>query len=249
MNRRLIALNITLALAAVYGGTQLWRQQQAAKLRAEKLRQSRVTPAPAPPFVPLPNEPPVQAARYPDVAMQTLFHPSRNPNIEKPLPPPLPPPRPMPALPLYYGQMNIGDGPLALLAEQGGKPQKAVKAGEAIGPFTLEDLNTVDITFKWTETGEIARRTLSSMLQQTPRLAVQPMGGSSSAARPNGAPPPPPPPPAPKSAIGPVGDVSQYGTKQCDPNDNMPAGSVVAGFRKTLRQTPMSTVCFWEKVN
>ena len=38
--------------------------------------------------------------------------------------------------------MNLGDGPMALLVEKPGMPQKAVKPGETIGQFKLVDVNT-----------------------------------------------------------------------------------------------------------
>ena len=246
MNRKLLVLNAVLAVVGAYGGTQLWREHKAAKARAAALAQVRVGQVPVPPYVPLSNDPPVLPAGYSEVAMKNLFHPSRNAELPPPpAPPPPPPPPPMPDVPKYYGQMNIGDGPMALLAERSGMPQKAIKPGEGIGQFKLVDVNTSDITFTWNYNGTVVRRTLSAMLDQSPPPAV---AGSSGSDGRSVQPAAPPPPPEPKSAKGPGGEVSGFGTRPCDPNDSMPAGSVVDGYKKTVGRTPFGSFCVWDRV-
>lgn len=242
MNRKLVLLNAVLALVVVFGGVQLHNQYRAAKARQAALSGVRVPPAPAPPFVPLPNDAPVLPSGYKDVAMQDLFHPSRNPEIVKDLPPPPPPPPPMPELPRYHGQMNIGDGPMVLLVEKAGEREKAIKPGETIGQFKLVDVTTSEITFAWTFNGELVRRTLYSMMDH-PAAGAAAAGDSRS----NPAPIPPPPPPPIKSAIGP-GELTGLGTKICDANDSTPAGTVVNGFRKTEGRTPFGAFCVWDPV-
>ena len=160
-------LNAVLAIVVVYGGVQLRSEYKAAKAREAALRRARISPAPAPPFTPLPNDPPVLPSGYKDVAMKNLFHPSRNPNVPVELPPPPPPPPPMPELPRYHGQMNLGDGPMALLVEKPGMPEKAIKPGDTIGQFKLVDVNTSEITFAWTFNGELARRSLRELADNT----------------------------------------------------------------------------------
>ena len=128
-------LNAVLAIVVVYGGVQFRNEYKAAKAREAALRRARISPAPAPPFAPLPSDPPVLPSGYKDVAMKFLFHPSRNPDVPVELPPPPPPPPPMPDLPRVHGQMNLGDGPTALLVEKPGMPEKAIKPGESIGQF------------------------------------------------------------------------------------------------------------------
>ena len=134
------------------------------KRRCAMPRSSR---SPPPAFYPLPNDPPVMPVGYKDVAMKTLFHPSRDPNEPVELPPPPPPPPPMPALPRYHGQMNLGDGPVALLVERPGMAEKSLKIGETIGQFKLVDVNTSEITFQWTFNGEMVRRTLGQLIDHT----------------------------------------------------------------------------------
>ena len=240
MNRKLAILNAVLALVVIYGGVQLRREYQAAKAREAALRAVRISPAPTPPWGPLPNDAPVLPSGYKDVAMKNLFHPSRDPNVPVELPPPPPPPPPMPALPGYHGQMNLGDGPMALLVEKPGMAEKAVKPGDTIGQFRLVDVNTSEITFAWTFNGELARRSLREVTDSTAQAAAGPDARPSPAAS-------APPPPVIKSAIGP-GELTGQGTKTCDPNDSTPAGTVVGGFRKTVGRTPFGSFCVWDPV-
>jgi hypothetical protein len=241
VNRKLVVLNAVLLLVVVFGGVQLRNQHEAAKARQAALRAVRVSPVPAPPFVALPNDPPVLPSGYKDVAMKNLFHPSRNPEIVKELPPPPPPPPPMPELPRFHGQMNLGDGPLVLLVEKPGAPEKDVRPGETIGQFKLVDVNTSEITFAWTFNGELVRRSLASMTEHT---AVAAAVGSDA---PRSPPPAPSQAPQIKSAIGP-GELTPQGTRLCDNNDSTPAGTVVNGFRKTEGRTPFGAFCVWDPV-
>jgi hypothetical protein len=239
VNRKLVALNAVLLLVVVFGCVQLRNQHEAAKARQAALHTARISPAPAPPFYPLLNDPPVLPSGYKDVAMKDLFHPSRNPDVEVPPPPAPPPPPPMPELPRFHGQMNLGDGPMALLVEKAGSEEKAIKPGETIGQFKLVDVTTSEITFAWTFNGELVRRSLASMIEHT--AAEAPPDARSSQA------PVAPPPPPIKSAIGP-GDLTSQGTRICDVNDSTPAGTVVNGFRKTEGRTPFGAYCVWDPV-
>ena len=241
MNRKLVVLNAVLLLVVIFGGVQLRNQYQSAKARQAALRAVRISPAPAPPFVALANDPPVLPSGYKDVAMQDLFHPSRNPEIVKDPPPAPPPPPPMPELPRYHGQMNLGDGPMALLVEKPGMQEKAIMPGETIGQFKLVDVNTSEITFAWTFNGELARRSLSSMADRTAAAAA-----ATGAPDARSSPAPSAPEPI-KSAVGP-GELTGQGTRTCDPNDSTPAGTVVNGFKKSEGRTPFGKFCVWDPV-
>jgi hypothetical protein len=243
VNSKLVVLNAVLLLVVVFGGVQLRNQHEAARARQAALGAVRISPLPPPPFVALPNDPPVLPSGYKDVAIKNLFHPSRNPEIVKELPPPPPPPPPMPELPRFHGQMNLdGDGPIALLVEKAGMPEKAIKPGETIGQFKLVDVNTSEITFAWTFDGQVVRRSLSSLMDRT--AAAAPVVGSDA----RRSPPPAAPAAAPiKSAIGP-GALTGLGTRICDANDSTPAGTVVDGFRKTEGRTPFGAFCVWDPV-
>src|SRR5215813_3456353 len=131
----MILLNTVLAVVLAFAGYR-WREEiLAAKARERKTREAAVKPAPVQPFVPLPNQSPVQATGYNDVAQKMLLHPSRNPDLP---PPPVevpPPPPPMPPLPKYHGSMNLDGTPVAILSEKDNAPFQEVHAGDAIGQF------------------------------------------------------------------------------------------------------------------
>jgi hypothetical protein len=144
----------------------------------------------------------------------------------------------MPELPRVHGQMNLGDGPTALLVEKPGMPEKAIKPGESIGQFKLVDVTTSEITFAWNFNGELARRSLRELADTT-----GPAAADSRAAPAAG----PAAPPAPKTALGP-GGLTGFGTKECQSNDNTPDGTVVGGFQKKSITTPFGKSCVWDPV-
>jgi hypothetical protein len=240
MNRKLVLLNVVLAAVVVYGGVQLRDAWRAEKAREAALKAKRVQPLPAPPFRALPNEAPVLASGYKDVAQKNLFHPSRDPNVVVEPPPPPPPPPPMPDLPKFHGQMNLGDGPMALLVEKPGMAEKAVKPGETIGQFKLVDVTRDEIAFSWTYNGQIAKRSLRELSDNS-----QPSAPAADN-RPAAAAAPPPPPPV-QAAFGP-GETTNFGFKTCVPNDTTPEGTVVQGFRKVISTTPFGKSCRWDPV-
>jgi hypothetical protein len=241
VNRKLVLLNGVLLLVVIYGGVQLRNEYQAAKARGAALRAVRISPAPPPPFVALPNDPPVLPSGYKDVAMKDLFHPSRNPDVPVELPPPPPPPPPMPDVPRYHGQMNLGDGPMVLLVEKPGMAEKAIKPGEIIGQFKLVDVNTSEITFAWTFNGELARRSLRELADSS--VAAAPAAPDVRSAAPASA----PAAPVAKSNLG-AGAITGFGFKECIPNDSSPEGTIDGGFRKTIITTPFGKNCRWDPV-
>jgi hypothetical protein len=240
MNRKLILLNVVLAGVVVFAGVK-WRDEYTAeKAREAALRNASVKPIPAPPFYPLPNDPAVMPTVYKDVAIKTLFHPSRDPNEPVEPPPAPPPPPPMPELPRYHGQMNLGDGPIALLVEHPGMAEKALNTGDVIGQFKLVDVNTNEITFAWTFNGATVRRTLSQLADHTAVAAAE-------APRPQNNAQAAPAPPVVKSNLG-AGEQTQFGFKQCLPDDSSPEGTVDRGYRKVISQTPFGKSCRWDPV-
>ena len=89
--------------------------------------------------------------------------------------------------------MNLGDGPMALLVEKPGMPEKAIKPGESIGQFKLVDVTTSEITFAWKFNGELARRSLRELADTTAPAAADVAGCTGRG---------PQPPPAPKAPWG-----------------------------------------------
>jgi len=239
MNRRLVLLNVVLAAVVVYGGVQFRGAYQAEKAREAALKAKQITPLPAPAYTALANDGPVLPSGYNYVAQKNLFHPSRDPNVVVEPPPAPPPPPPMPEVPRYHGQMNLGDGPMAMLVEKPGMREKAVKPGDTIGQFKLVDVTTNEITFDWN--GETVRRSLRELADTS--QAAAPAADNRPAA-PAAAAPPPPPAQAP---VGP-GEITNFGFKTCVPNDSTPEGTVVGGFRKVISTTPFGKSCRWDPV-
>lgn len=237
MRRKLLLLNVALAFLALYAGWQ-WRQAwQAAKAREAATLHQRLKPGPPPPFTALPPTPPVVASGYADVVQKTLFDRSRNPTVVVELPPP-PPRPPMPALPAFYGIMNLGDGPMAILSVGSGA-QQAVHAGEPIGLFKLVSVNTEEIAFEWD--GQTVRKKLNELAAAS--QAPQPVAAGARAADVVAA--PAPVPAAPQKTGGPGSDTGG-GFKACVPDDPTPAGTIVDGMRKVVFASPFGPSCRWE---
>jgi len=245
LRRKLLVLNVALVGLVAYAGWQVWQAHLRAKAREAAMLGRRVKPVPPPPFTPLAAQKPVIAGGYAAVAEQDLFDRSRNPTVvvELPPPPPAPAPPPMPALPVYHGQMNIG-GPTVFLSVTPISEHEAIHPGEKIGQFTLVGVNMDEIEFEWQ--GQTVRRNLDTLID---RGNQAPAAAAAAAAQParTDAPAPAPAPAVPKSAIGPGADTGR-GFKLCDPNDNMPVGSVVDGYRKMSYKTPFGTNCRWDQI-
>jgi hypothetical protein len=144
----------------------------------------------------------------------------------------------MPDLPRFHGQMNLGDGPMALLVEKPGMAEKAIKPGETIGQFKLVDVNTNEITFAWTFNGELARRSLRELADNSVVAAAPEVRAAPAASAPA---------PVVKSNTG-AGAITGFGFKECLPNDSSPEGTVDGGFRKTVVVTPFGKSCRWDPV-
>jgi hypothetical protein len=242
LKRKLLILNLGLAVFLAYAGFALRQEWLAEKAREAAELNRALKPAAPPPFNPLAVAPPVAPAGYAAIAQETLFDRSRNPNVVIETPPP-PPPKPMPPLPVYHGQMNIGTGPMAILSMTANSAHQGLHPGESIGPFKLVDINSDEITLEWE--GKTIRKNVDELLDRsaTQQQAAAPAVRSEQPAAPALA----PPPPAAKSAIGPGADTGA-GFKRCEPNDSTPAGTVVDGYRKVVSPTPFGEACRWDPV-
>ena len=242
MKRKLLLLNLTMALVVVYAGWQLRREWVAAKAREAETLGKKLKPAPPPPFTPLQPAPPVVAAGYADIVQKTLFDRSRNPTVVVEAPPP-PPAKPMPPLPAYHGMMNVGDGITAVMSVAPGAPHQGIHIGEPIGQFKLVDVNTEEIALEWD--GQTIRKKLDELVDNSP--AAQQAGAAPARTE--------VPAPAAVAAAapavpveaGPGGDAGA-GFRACVPNDTTPSGAVKDGYRKNVVQTPFGPSCRWEPV-
>lgn len=103
-----------------------------------------------------------------------------------------------------------------------------------------------EIEFEWD--GKSVRRRIDVLVDRS----NQPPPGAAAAATAGrtevpGAATPAPAATVAKSAIGPGADTGR-GFKICNPNDNMPPGSVVDGYRKTIYPTPFGDACRWDEI-
>ena len=237
MNRKLLILNFVLVAALAWAGFQYRHEWQSLQSR-EHSTLGRKVPPPAPPaFTAQPNSPAVMASSYADIADKMLFDRSRNPTVVVEVPPP-PPPKPVPPMPVYHGQMNLGDGLVAVMSVNNAAPHQEIRLGQEIGPFKLVSLNRSELVLGWD--GKEIHKSLDELSDHsftgTPQQNNNPNASN--------APPPPPPPPA-AAPLGPGQDTGA-GFRLCQAGDTNPIGSVSDGFRKTSVMTIMGPQCRWE---
>jgi len=235
LNRKLILLNVVLAGLAVYAGLQLHDLWLASKARQAAQVKKPIKVSPAPPISPLQPPPPVMASGYADIAQKMLLNPSRNPNVPLDPPPAPPPPKPMPALPIYHGMMNIGDGPTAILSMAANTPNLPIHPGEKIGEFKLLSVSRDGIDLEWD--GKTVHRSLDEItIKSAPPPEAPPANVAATA---------PPAPPMIMQPTGPGADTGR-GERLCNPNDSMEAGTVQDGYRKVVKPGPFGKICYWE---
>ncbi len=235
MNRKLIALNLTLMLIVAFAGWQLRKQWVASKQREAAKLNVPVKVLPPPPYEKLAPQPAVVPTGYFEVASKMLWDRSRNPTVAVEAPPPPPAPPPMPPLPGYHGLMNFGDEPIALLST-GNTGPKGIHPGEQIGQFKLLAVNSEVITFEWN--GQKVERNTSDLAGVARAVAVAETGLRSEG--PVAAAPPP------KPALTGPGEDTGRGSRACNVNDGNAAGSIVDGHKKTVYSTPFGQSCLWE---
>jgi hypothetical protein len=242
LNRKLVILDVTLAAGAICGGLQFHSQWVAAKARQAEIVRNSVKPAPPPAVAPLPQEPAVLPSGYKEIAVKTLFDPSRNPDVPVDPPPPPAPPKDPPPLPDFHGMMDLGDGPFAILSPAGELGQQEVHVGGMIGPFKLLAFNRQEITLEW-DGREIHKR-----VDEHPNHGGgTPQGGGTGGGIIPGI-APPPVAEGRKTEMGPGQDLTGS-IKACQSGDSSAPGTVVDGYRKEVRITPFGTAqCTWTAV-
>ena len=99
-----------------------------------------------------------------------------------------------------------------------------------------------EIEFEWD--GKSVRRRLDALVD---RSAQPPAAAAAVAAAPSRSDTAAPAPAVAKSALGPGADTGR-GFKVCNPNDNMPVGTVVDGYRKMSYVTPFGNACRWDEI-
>lgn len=244
MNKKLWALNLMLLALAVAAGMQLRSRYRAEKAREKAKIHVAVPKVPAPPFTPEPAPTATLPQNYLNVAQKDLFDKSRNPDLPVEAPPPPPPPPPMPALPVYHGVMNFGDGPIVIMSTTANGAHQAIKPGEMIGPFKLLDISRDDLTLEWN--GQKVKKAIWEL--QGRSLPSEDEARNAAAAQAQAAAPPPPPKPAETPREKGPGEATTFGFKTCQLNDSTPFGTVVDGYKKNKVSTPFGDTCVWDPV-
>lgn len=247
MKRRLLVVNGVLLVAT---GIGLGRFRVEYRQSQERYRVLTPPRAPVPPAVPPAQvPPPVQPAAYFDAAQKYLFSPDRNPNVA------VEPPKvkPRPALPALFGVMNLGTGPIALMAANATGAHKPIRIGEAIGEFKLVAAGGDKITLEWE--GEKIQAQVSDLLVKQAAPQQQAAGTANAGGTLSGAAALAPAPTVVNPAAGRPGEYvvgspieGRPGTYYAPAGDTAPPGTVFQNKRKVLRQTPFGSQAWWEDV-
>jgi hypothetical protein len=236
VRRKLLLLEIVLLASVVLAGGRVREKWLEARKREAAVLGRPLKPLPPPPYSP--SEPPerLTAGNYLGVAEHMLFTADRNPTVVVEVAPP----KPMPALPVVYGVIDLGEGPLAIMSVKPGASHEEVRRGEKIGEFVLMALNAEEITLDW-DGQAITKRVVDLVDRSAPPPA--PSGQQAAAAGPV----------KPQVSVtgpqrtGPGDDVGT-GIRRCIPGDPTPVGTIVNGYRKAIVRNPMGEICRWEPV-
>jgi hypothetical protein len=248
MTRRLIAFNlllIALIAAACWRLRISWieREQASARFFGQPVQPM------APPMVLIPDPPArLDATRYLEVAQQLMFSRDRNPTVIVEVEAP----KPMPALPLYYGIINLGDGPKVVLAAARESGQRSYRVGQQVGDFKLVAIEPAGLVLDWE--GKRVVAAYADIRDTKPRAQTQ-SGGTTSRAGAVGSATSVQRPAAPVAATS-IGSAAQAGpgaetgtdVRPCVAGDASPAGTVTGGYKKVLANSPFGKSCYWEKV-
>ena len=248
MNRKLLLINVALLGLVILGVAELVRQAQDAQQRYALLRdpmppkEALAYPAPAAP-------PRVRQRDYMPVVDRLLFSQDRNPVVEVEVPPVEIEQRP--TLPLLVGLMDLGDGPIAMMAASAKGTPRPVVVGEKVGDFTFVAAQGETLTLEWKgQQFEATEAELNGAdgADPNPRPRVQtrnparrPAAKSSTrldSARSKSV--------STKYYIGPPLS-GQTGRRSADPTDGVDDGTESDGYTRRVRQTPFGAQHWWEK--
>jgi hypothetical protein len=234
MRRRLLLLNLILLSLAAAAGWQLRVQWLSGQTEERRLLRPAAKTTAIIPVAPADIPAPASAASYSNVAQKMLFSRDRSPDVVMETAPV----KAVPAFPLAYGVMDLGSGPLVILSEKAGAPNRGYSLGEKVGEFKLAALEDDELVFEFD--GRTFRKRLADLKPKSEQPA--PQAAASAAAAPSL--------PAVKVAAiasGPGADMTT-GIKACVQGDSTPAGTVRDGYRKVVSQTPFGAACRWELV-
>jgi hypothetical protein len=241
MRRRLVLLNLILLALASLAAWRLRVNWLAARVEEGRVLRPAAKSAQPLDSAPLGSPRPAVAADYSDVAQQMLFDRDRNPKVVVEVAPA----KPMPALPLAYGMMDMGSGPVAILSEKPGAANRSYSPGDKVGSFILDAIEGDELVFAWE--GQQVRKRLQDLKPQTGSSAPAGTGAQTGSA-----------PAAAGKTVQSVVAAAPAETgpgpeltgelKACQPNDTSPGGTVRDGLRKVVTRTPFGISCHWEPV-
>ncbi len=249
MSRKLLLINVMLLGLLILGVAELVRQVQGAQQRYAILRDPM--PAKEAPAYPAPaSAPRVRQRDYLPVVDRLLFSQDRNPVIEVEVPPPAEVEQ-RPGLPLLVGLMDLGDGPIAMMAATANGTPRPVEIGEKVGDFTFLAAQGDTLTLEWKgQQFEATEAELTGANGAEPDS--KPRVRARAAER----------RPAAKSTTRLGSDSSksvskkyfigqplsgQTGRRAADPRDGVSDGTESDGYTRRVRETPFGAQHWWEK--
>ena len=231
MRKKLHLLELLLVVLNVLVVLRVREKWLEARKRERVVLGQRLKQLPPPPYLPLSVVQPLSAADYAVIVQKDLFTADRNPTVVVEVVAP----KPMPALPLFYGLMNLpGDSPMAIMTAKSGDPERGVRFGDKVGEFTLVAASRDEVVLEWE--GQTIKKRPSELVAK----GAGPNAPASDSVRPAAAPPPA------RAETGPGSKDMGKGWKSCQPGDTSPNGTQRDGMVKVLRALPVGTTCHWE---
>jgi hypothetical protein len=238
LRKKLLLLDLVLAALAAVLAVQVQDRLLEARKREAVVLSRRVPPVPSPPFSPLPVVQPLVAAPYAEIVEKDLFSVDRNPTVIVEVAAP----KPMPDLPVFYGLLNLGDGPkMAIMSVKANQAPREVRFGGKVGEFTLVDATREDLILEWD--GKTISKKISELTSKAPTSGSSAEAAQASA--PDNKSAPAQARPAAVADAGPGADTGG-GYHACVMGDSSPAGTVRDGLKKVIVRTPMGPACRWE---
>ncbi len=239
MRRRILLLNLALITLIAAAGYEIRARRERARERENRMLGRGAAALTMPPEATRAELQPAVAAAYLELAEKMLFTRDRNPNVVVEAAPQ----KEMPALPVAHGVMDFGSGPTIVLSPKGGGAQKAYRAGEKIGDFTLVSVDSAEVVFDWE--GQAIRRKIEELVDRRAvetaavvNTPTQQQPTQPTQAKPNV---------IESSSVKEVpGVVLGPGLRGCIPGDPSPAGTIAQGHRKVVVDTLFGKNCRWE---
>jgi hypothetical protein len=245
MTRKLMLLDLALAVVVSLLVWQMRREWVEAHARAQAFLSAQVKQVPAKSLAALPKVSPLAAVFYAEVAQLNLFSKDRNPQV---ILDPVEPPKakPIPAFPVARGVL-LWDGtpPVVVLSLRSGGQQKGYHPGEQIGEWKIVSVDNQYVVFEWD--GKQFKKRIDEIMDRS-GLSAETAQAPAPAASSNAAPAPQSQNLADSKKSDHFVDVGADDMRGCKPGDDAAPGTVVEGFKKVVSSTPFGSACRWEQV-